>query len=165
MRVLSITLAVSLALVAITKAAPLPMPMPALDENPTFDETQDEFSCVEKCLQVEEQCLLYTNSMSSCVVAFDACHTACVPEVAQPEPEGPLTTPPVVPAPEDNSIIQITEPSLDNPTIDDAQVTKPGEGALEENDVTTDGTPEETDGTDEGAPEETDDSAEDGTDE
>lgn len=43
MRILSITLAVSLALVAITKAAPMPMPMPALDENPTFDESMCPF--------------------------------------------------------------------------------------------------------------------------
>ncbi|KAG0059878.1 hypothetical protein BGZ89_012734, partial [Linnemannia elongata] len=155
MRILSITLAVSLALVAITNAAPMPMPMPmpALDENPNFDESQDEFACVEQCLQVEEQCLLVSNSMNACVVAFDSCHATCVPEVAQPGPEEPPVTPPAAPGSENDHITQINEPGLDNPTIDDAQLPPPGEGAPEETDDTTDGADEEfDDGTNGGSP-------------
>ncbi|KAG0283162.1 hypothetical protein BGZ96_012470, partial [Linnemannia gamsii] len=151
MRILSITLAVSLALVTMTKAAPMPMPMPALDENPNFDENQEQFACLEQCLQVEQQCLLVSNSMHDCYVAFDSCHGVCYPEVAHPDDSEPPVTPaPAVPGPGDNQINQITESDLTNPAIDDTT-----DGA-DETDDTTDGA-EETDDTTDGA-EETDDS-------
>ncbi|KAF9957045.1 hypothetical protein BGZ70_009666, partial [Mortierella alpina] len=103
---------------AVTSAAPMPQPAP--------QETPEEYNCIEECLQVEEECLLNSIGMSPCVIAFDDCHTKCVPIPEPAVPVVPEPTAPVVPEEEeepnttqdDNTDIDI-DTNLNNETSTD----------------------------------------------
>ncbi|KAG0270849.1 hypothetical protein BGZ95_001435, partial [Linnemannia exigua] len=123
MRIISITLAISLALVAVTKAAPLPTAKPAITEMLIF-KRQD---CLEDCYQVQQECLLNAETVSGCVADFATCHDQCnssvtpVPEEVQLQDETPnnstpdLSVDPSTTDPEENVDPSVAEPEETDP--------------------------------------------------
>ncbi|KAF9302736.1 hypothetical protein BGZ74_004920, partial [Mortierella antarctica] len=103
MRIISPIVAVSLAFVVLTNAAPVRVAVSAPIVR-RQDNTANEFQCLEECLATEEECLLNSISMSACVSAFDDCHKICVPEAYTdnndtPDAPAPSPSPVVTPSP------------------------------------------------------------------
>ncbi|KAF9198603.1 hypothetical protein BGZ49_000515, partial [Haplosporangium sp. Z 27] len=86
MRIISLTLAISLAVVVLTTNA---APTPVHNSLRLFarQQTPEEHDCIDTCLTNEEACLFDdNNSFPICTSQYDECHQLCVPAPSNAPP-------------------------------------------------------------------------------